>query len=144
VKLELKASAAEYRAWAEWVRQNPPNEHFLDSDVNDAMIVWAYARSLYNDEPDLRDKLIEATPVAVARAVDDLGIFMGAMNLCQMVGVAFDSDRMGALFGNPVPEVADVCPRCNGKRTVPVLDGGTLPRPKDIPLPEVPCPECAS
>lgn len=39
-------------------------------------------------------------------------------------------------------EIDLTCVKCNGSGEVDVLDGGILPRPKDIPVPQQPCVKC--
>jgi hypothetical protein len=37
---------------------------------------------------------------------------------------------------------AGPCPKCKGTGSVEMLDGGLMPRPKDVPLPTAPCDAC--
>lgn len=35
------------------------------------------------------------------------------------------------------------CEKCGGTGEIAVLDGGTMARPKGLPLPTYPCPACS-
>jgi hypothetical protein len=89
MQLPFDPDQAIYDAWYEFhmKRATDPNEAFDYVDLNDGVMVFCTAHVLYQTFPDKVELLREHTPTAVARAMDDLGIFMGVTYLAGKVGI---------------------------------------------------------
>lgn len=94
-RLPLDADQAVYDAWyAGWMeRVNDPADRFLFVDLNDMIVVFATARKLAHERPELAEKLAERAPEAIERAGADLGIFMGCAHLAEAVGADAEEVR---------------------------------------------------
>lgn len=89
VLLPLDATQEQFDNW----RNHYLREQFGFVDTNDAIMVWLFARELYNKHPHLRRLIKKVTPECVERARTDLGIFMGGAYLCRKVGLNFDKEE---------------------------------------------------
>lgn len=89
MKLPLSPDQAQYDAWYQFHldRVSDPKDDFMFVDLNDGVMVFAAAHEILKKHPEKLELLREHTPTAVARAMDDLGIFMGVTYLAGKIGI---------------------------------------------------------
>lgn len=87
MRLPFDADQATYDEWFEFHSSRVDEKEFYFVDLNDAVMVWAAARSLAAAHPDKLELFIEHGPQAVEDAMDELGMFMGISSLCKKVGL---------------------------------------------------------
>jgi hypothetical protein len=87
VKIKLPITQEGYDEWYAYHLARVDNKEFYFVDLNDAVMVYVAATHLANKYPDKREAIVNALPDALDRAMKDLGMFMGAMNLARIVGL---------------------------------------------------------
>ena len=87
--LPFDADQVQYDAWNIVMHQlaRDPGNDLMEVDINDAIMIFAAARTLAREYPDKVDALREHTPEVMRRASTELGMFMGINHLTSLVGI---------------------------------------------------------
>lgn len=88
-RLPFPITQEQFDAWeaAKMQRVTDPNDEYLFVDLNDEKYVLVAGMNLLAKHPELVEQFAQWLPIAVEKAGEELGMFMGAAWLADKVGL---------------------------------------------------------